>query len=95
MRFDVGDQIVDQFLRLLPRRCGFRIAVAFIAEVGAVEGQIDVFRESLDRVVALRERGAALEDEPRRILALDAEKPVCTENLSSGVVVVKPAKDGV
>jgi hypothetical protein len=71
--FDVGDQIVDQFLCLLPRRCGFRIAVAFIAEVGAVEGQIDVLRESADRVVALRERGAPLEDEPRRILALDAE----------------------
>jgi hypothetical protein len=25
----------------------------------------------------------------------DAQMPVCTENLSSGVVVVKPAKDGV
>jgi hypothetical protein len=35
---DVGDEIVDQFLGLLARRCGFRIAVAAITKIGAVEG---------------------------------------------------------
>jgi hypothetical protein len=30
-----------------------------------------------------------------RILASDFERPVCTENSSSGVVVMKSAEDGV
>jgi hypothetical protein len=47
----------------------------------------------------LKEEDADLEAwilrEQRNALARQKDAPVCTENLSSGVVVVKSAKDGV
>jgi hypothetical protein len=75
--FDVAHQILNELGRfLLAEPSVFGIAVIRVAEIGPVEGQVDVFRKATDGAIDPGQGGAALEDKAGELLALQRKEPL-------------------
>jgi hypothetical protein len=62
---------------------------------GVIRAYIEESAKKAEQSKATVEEVPKEETPQPEIPQVEAEPPVCTENLSSGVMVVKPAKDGV